>query len=123
MKQSEINKSYNALVRLSQVRLPIKTAFSVYQLVKKIEEPYKFAFEEEKKLINKYNAEVKANGIISFSSAEDKNSFQNELQELNQLDHDIEIEPIVIKIEDLGEQTITPSDIFALEGFVEFVGD
>lgn len=123
MKQSEINKSYNALVRLSQVRLPIKTAFSVYQLVKKIEEPYKFAFEEEKKLINKYNAEVKENGIISFGSAEDKNSFQNELQELNQLDHDIEIEPIVIKIEDLGEQTITPSDIFALEGFVEFEGD
>lgn len=123
MKQSEINKSYNALVRLSQVRLPIKTAFSVYQLVKKIEEPYKFAFEEEKKLINKYNAEVKENGIISFSSAEDKNSFQNELQELNQLDHDIEIEPIVIKIEDLGEQTITPSDILALEGFVEFEGD
>ena len=123
MKQSEINKSYNALVRLSQVRLPIKTAFSVYQLVKKIEEPYKFALEEEKKLINKYNAEVKENGIISFSSAEDKNSFQNELQELNQLNHDIEIEPIVIKIEDLGEQTITPSDIFALEGFVEFEGD
>ena len=123
MKQSEINKSYNALVRLSQVRLPIKTAFSVYQLVKKIEEPYKFALEEEKKLINKYNAEVKENGIISFSSAEDKNSFQNELQELNQLDHDIEIEPIVIKIEDLGEQTITPSDIFALEGFVKFEGD
>lgn len=123
MKQSEINKSYNALVRLSQMRLPIKTAFSVYQLVKKIEEPYKFAFEEEKKLINKYNAEVKENGIISFSSAEDKNSFQNELQELNQLDHDIEIEPIVIKIEDLGEQTITPSDILALEGFVEFEGD
>lgn len=123
MKQSEINKSYNALVRLSQMRLPIKTAFSVYQLVKKIEEPYKFALEEEKKLINKYNAEVKENGIISFSSAEDKNSFQNELQELNQLDHDIEIEPIVIKIEDLGEQTITPSDIFALEGFVEFEGD
>ena len=123
MKQSEINKSYNALVRLSQVRLPIKTAFSVYQLVKKIEEPYKFALEEEKKLINKYNAEVKENGIISFSSAEDKDSFQNELQELNQLDHDIEIEPIVIKIEDLGEQTITPSDIFALEGFVKFEGD
>ena len=123
MKQSEINKSYNALVRLSQVRLPIKTAFSVYQLVKKIEEPYKFALEEEKKLISKYNAEVKENGIISFSSAEDKNSFQNELQELNQLNHDIEIEPIVIKIEDLGEQTITPSDIFALEGFVEFEGD
>ena len=123
MKQLEINKSYNALVRLSQVRLPIKTAFSVYQLVKKIEEPYKFALEEEKKLINKYNAEVKENGIISFSSAEDKNSFQNELQELNQLDHDIEIEPIVIKIEDLGEQTITPSDIFALESFVEFEGD
>ena len=123
MKQLEINTSYNALVRLSQVRLPIKTAFSVYQLVKKIEEPYKFALEEEKKLINKYNAEVKENGIISFSSAEDKNSFQNELQELNQLDHDIEIEPIVIKIEDLGEQTITPSDIFALEGFVEFEGD
>ena len=123
MKQSEINKSYNALVRLSQMRLPIKTAFSVYQLVKKIEEPYKFALEEEKKLINKYNAEVKENGIISFSSAEDKNSFQNELQELNQLDHDIEIEPIIIKIEDLGEQTITPSDIFALEGFVEFEGD
>ena len=123
MKQSEINKSYNALVRLSQVRLPIKTAFSVYQLVKKIEEPYKFALEEEKKLINKYNAEVKENGIISFSSAEDKDSFQNELQELNQLDHDIEIEPIVIKIEDLGEQTITPSDILALEGFVEFEGD
>ena len=123
MKQSEINKSYNALVRLSQVRLPIKTAFSVYQLVKKMEEPYKFALEEEKKLINKYNAEVKENGIISFSSAEDKNSFQNELQELNQLDHDIEIEPIVIKMEDLGEQTITPSDIFALEGFVEFEGD
>ena len=105
------------------MRLPIKTAFSVYQLVKKIEEPYKFALEEEKKLINKYNAEVKENGIISFSSAEDKDSFQNELQELNQLDHDIEIEPLVIKIEDLGEQTITPSDIFALEGFVEFEGD
>lgn len=120
MKQMEINKTYGALSHLSQMQLPINIAYKVYSLIKKLDEPYKFAMEQEKKLIEKYKGEFKNDGSISFASIDDKVAFQKEFFELQNLEHDIDFEKIIIKTDDLGKQTITAADIFALEGFVAF---
>lgn len=120
MKQSKINNAYGALTKLAHRQLPAKTAFYVYKLTKKVEEIYSFAVEQERKLIDKYHAEIQSDGMILFKNASDKESFQAEFAELNNLEHDIGTDPIVIKIDDLGEQTLSMSDIFALEDFITF---
>ena len=120
MKQSQINNMYGALTKLAKMQLPARTAFGIYKLAKKVEEIYSFAVEQESKLIDKYHAEIKDGGMITFQSAEDKENFQAELSELNNLEHDIDVDKITIKIDDLVNQTLSMSDIFALEDFITF---
>lgn len=120
MKQSKINNVYGALTKLAKMQLPARTAFGIYKLAKQIEEIYNFAVDQERKLIDKYHAVIQDDGTITFKSVEDKERFQAELSELNSLEHDIDVCKITIKIDDLGNQTLSMADIFALEDFITF---
>ena len=121
MKQFKINQAYIALTRLSEMKLPIKAAYGVYVLTKQLSTPYEFSLQQEKGLIEKYHGNIQKDGMISFQSSEDTNNFQKELIELNNFEQEIEIKPVTINISDLNGQSIIPSDIISLEGFVNFV--
>lgn len=121
MKQFQINRAYEVLVKLSKMELPIKIAYGVYMLIKELATQYEFSLQQEKIMIEKYHGEIHQDGSISFQSVEDSKDFQKELIELNNLEPEIKVSPVTINIGNLKGQSITPSDIISLEGFVNFV--
>jgi hypothetical protein len=71
MKQIQINKAYTSLNKILNMHFPIKKAYQIYLLSKKLNSILDFFLEEERKLIKKFNAEIKENGEVSFKNAAD----------------------------------------------------
>ena len=118
--QSQINNAYASMHKIAGMQLPIKQAYAIYLLSKKIKEHFDFFVEQEKKLIEKYNAEIKDNGTISFSNQEDAIKFQEEYNDYQAFEIEEDFTPITLKFADCGEQNITPADIANLESFIAF---
>lgn len=120
MTQLEINKAYPALMRLSGLRLPIKKARSMYEMAKLAENHFQFAVSEEKKYILEFNGQERPDGTVSFFSTEQFASYQAKITELNELEIEWQLEPVVLTEEDIGDQLISFADIDSLDGFVIF---
>lgn len=120
MTQNKVNKAYPALMRLSELRLPVKKARGLYTLIKKTEEHFQFAVNEERKYITESNGIENEDGTITFKSPEQFAQFQEKMAELKELAIEWDIEPVVLTEKELGEQVISTSDIYNLEGFVSF---
>jgi len=120
MKQEKINKAYGSLGKLSDYSLPVKKARGIYNLMKAVENAYQFALSEEKKYLAEYGGKIEENGSIVFETPTDCALFKDRLDELCNMEVDIEVEPIILSEQDFGEQTLTPADIYNLEGFVCF---
>lgn len=120
MKQYQINKAYNALGRLANMQLPVRDARNIYMLSKQLDNAYNFELEQEKKLIDKYHGVFTNDGGVTFASKEDGDNFGKALAELNNLDVDVDFDPVVISCEAMGDQRISPFDVACLDGFVVF---
>ena len=120
MTQFKLSKAYPSLVRLAEYRLPVKKALAIYKITKKAEEHFRFAAQEERKYIEEFDGKINTDGTISFDSPEQYGKFSEKLADLNDLQIEWTDEPVVLTEADLGEQQISPSDIFNLEEFVSF---
>lgn len=120
MKNITIIGAYGALKELSMLKLPMKTAYAVYKMLKKADECYNFFIAEERKLIEKYNGEVDpATGRISFNDADVNMAFQMEYAELHTLDIDWDLAPVCLNLDVLSDDCkLTPSDFAALAEFI-----
>lgn len=119
VKQHTITKAYQALVRLSYMNLPIKTAYSVYTLMGEIEPAYQCGAKLEQDILTKLNMKVEGDRIVP-PDEETLNQYVSNMKELNDMDVNVEFHPVKICCEDLGDQKMKPSDMKALEGFVSF---
>ena len=119
MKIQQLLNAYPIMQKLITLKLPVKKAHRVFLMVKKIEEQREFFIQEERKLIEQYEAEVKADGMIYFKDAESKNAFMAADAELGQIEID-GLECITLTYDDMGDVEFTAADIAALEGVVEF---
>lgn len=120
MTQYEVNKAYPALMRLAEFRLPVKKARCLYEITKKAEEHFQFAIAEERKYIIEFKGQERPDGTVSFEKPELFGKYQKKIMELNNLEIEWDFKPIVLTESDVGEQTISTSDIHSLEGFVTF---
>lgn len=120
MKQEKINRAFPSLSKLRDLSLPVKKARAIYKLYVAIEGAYNFAAEEEKKYLSEFSGTLMPNGSINFKSQEDCDAFKLKFDELCGMDAEVEFEPVVLTDDDIGDQPITPGDIFNLEGFVIF---
>lgn len=120
MTQYKVNKAYGALSRLTEFKMPVKKARALYTITKKAEEHFNFAVQEEKKYIAECNGKINDNGSVSFETPELFKEFQEKLMELNESEVDLDIQPLILTDADIGEQSISASDMYALEGFVSF---
>ena len=103
-----------------ELKLPIKKAYKIYNLAKFIEDKRQFFVQEERKLVDKFNAEILENGNIKFNSAEDQMIFSKEHADLMQYEIE-ELETLELNFDDLGDATFTAKDLMALEGAINFV--
>jgi hypothetical protein len=106
--------------KLMNLKLPVKKAFKVYSLAKQINEQRDFFINEEKKLIEKFQAIVDEGGRVSFNSAEDQEGFLKEHNELkNYVPEGIEV--LELSFADLGDAEFTPMELATLEGVISFI--
>lgn len=107
------------LQRMMELKLPIKKAYAVYSLAKVINEQREFFINEEKKLIEKFSAEILSNGNIRFEDVESQNKFVAEHNALMQ--YEVNVVAIDLSFEDLGNAEFTPAELMQLEGAVNFI--
>ncbi len=120
MIQEKINRAYESLMKLNNFKLPVKKAYAVYKLVQAVDSAYQFALSEERKYLDEFHGTLSENGNITFLTPSDCTAFKTKLDELCNMEVDIDIEVVKLDEKDLGEQTLSPADIFNLEGFVDF---
>lgn len=118
MKIQQLLNAYPTMQKLITLKLPVKKAHKVFLMVKKAEEQREFFIQEEKKLIEQYEAEIKEDGRIYFKDAESKDAFLAADADLGQVEID-SLECITLTYDDLGDIDFTAADIAALEGVVE----
>lgn len=120
MKQEKINRAFPSLMKLRDINLPVKKARAIYKMYVTVEGAYEFALGEEKKYLSEFNGTVAGDGSINFNSPEECAAFKEKFEELVHSEVDLNIEPVVLSENDIGDQTLTPGDIYNLEGFVIF---
>ena len=120
MKQYLIHRAYTTMSRMWNMQLPVRVAHEIYMLMKKLEPFHSYGIEQERKLVAKYNGEVSADGQILFRNKDDAPLFRSELIEMNDLEVEVEFEPVRIPFDAVAEGTLSPMDICNLDGFVIF---
>ena len=105
-------------------------SYKIAKAAKLVDEQNAFYVEEEGKIIEHYAVKDEETGLvkiidgnrISFANQDDAMNFNKEINELQQTEVEI-FDPIDIHISDFrsGDMDLTPSDILALEGFVNFI--
>lgn len=120
MRQQSVVKACDALYNLTNCRLPVKKAYSVYKLQQALESPYNFVANEERKAIEDCHAEVQPDGKITFKEISDAVKYRDRMNEVYDMDVEIKAEPVTLTEKDMGDATISPADIAALEGLITF---
>jgi hypothetical protein len=120
MKIQQLLNAYPIMQKLITLKLPVKKAHKVFLMARKAEEQKEFFVQEERKLIEKYEADIKEDGRIYFKDSESKDAFLAEDTELGQIEID-DFDPIYLTYDDMGDETFTAADIAALDGVVIFV--
>ena len=77
-------------------------------------------------LLKKYNPKHLENGSLQFEIPEDAEAFRKDIDEMQNMEIDINADPIVLDMEmykALGsnQPVITPAELSTLEGFIEMV--
>jgi hypothetical protein len=123
LKLEDLVNSTEALQKLSNTSLKARPAFTVSKMLKEAEKELANFNEVRMNLINKYGEKDEDGKLITDENdnckitAEHINDFSNELQEL--VATTIEINANKLTLEDLGNADFTPSEIAALEPFVD----
>ena len=113
-----IFNSVNSLKSLYTLKLPMKKAYALYQLLSEIEKQTAFFIEKEKELVEKYSGKVDENGQIIFEEEQKAKDFNKEHQELMSIEVDLSVDKIVLSEAEVGEATFSPQDIANLIAFI-----
>lgn len=130
MKYINILKAQKPMQYIMKLRLPIrenKKSRAIYKMVLDIEELASYIQLEERKIIEKYQGAIQPNGTINFGDDSDgtfkAQACVAEISEFENSEAEWNHEVIKLSEESLvddGGFTLSPEEIFYLEGFVEF---
>ena len=120
MTLNKILNSIQSIEKMITYELPVREAYKIYSLAKTINEKREFFINEEKKLINKYNAEILETGEIKFQSIEDKNNYIAENQALREFEFE-DIKPLDLSFSIFDKINFTPADFIVLDGVINFI--
>ena len=119
MKQNKLVRAYKSLNKLANQELPITIACKVHRLIVSIRPAWEFQVSEEEKILGRLKPEVLTGGDLQVKSVEEAQEFKTRAKEIGDIDvDDITIVPIAIPAN--IDAALTPNDIEALDGFIEF---
>ena len=104
--------------KMMNYNLPIKAAYSIFNLAKIINQQQEFFTQKERDLITQHEAEILDGGNVRFKDSQSQIEFMKAHNEL--MSCEIEgLESITLKFDDFKDATFTPAEIAALEGVIE----
>lgn len=115
---NEMLKALPVLQRVVNFQLAPKKAYEVLSLAKKINEKRAFFIKEERKLIEKFNAEMDETGAYVFPTEEECLAFSEAAEEMMEMDAGIQ--KIDLSFEDFSENTMSPAELATLECIINF---
>ena len=120
--------TFNLLLKLSIVlqkfylsSLDAKISYSLYKLLKKIQEELDFYSKEEEKLVETYADGIDEKGKVIFSDEQKKKMFLNEIEKLQNTNIDLDFSKIDISLADIQNIKLAPSDFYLLENVINFI--
>lgn len=117
MKQLKIIEAYKAIQKMMDEPLTIGSSYKIFKLKKKLQDQWDFQYDEEQKLLSELQPDMNSDGM-KFASTEDADKYRALIKELSNIDVDIEGLPIQIPLTE--NITLSPANIEALDGFIEF---
>ena len=130
MKYINIIKAQAPMQQITKLKLPIKEnkkSRLIYKMALDIKEIVDYLQQEQFKIIEKYKGMFQQDGSVSFGNDKDgvdrANACMAEIQALENMDVEWNYDKITLSTESLGEAddfTLSPEEIFYLEGFIEF---
>ena len=119
LKLGELNIVLESLNKLIDKEIPIKTSYKLSKLTKRLIDEHSIYEKNRMKLINKYAEKDVDNNIIinkkdnsTTMIGENKINFNKEFTELINIEMELEFEKI--KLDDLGEISISPRNLLYL---------
>ena len=109
------------LQKFYQFSLNAKLSYSLYKLLKKIQEELDFYSKEEEKLVETYADGIDENGKVIFSDEQKKKMFFNEIEKLQNTNIDLQFDKINVSLNDIQNVQLAPSDFYLLENIINFV--
>ena len=120
MKQGDIVRSYPALMWLGNQHMNRDDAWAVFEFTESAEKIIQFQAAEERKLVEKYGAEMDSNGMFKFKDHESFVKFEDEMNALHELEAE-GLKPLKISLAANPDITISPKEIKDLKGVVDIV--
>lgn len=130
MKYINIIKAQAPIHYMAKMKLPIKEnkkSRAIFKMVLAIDEFAAYIKEEETKIIEKYKGVIQSDGSIQFGNDQDgvnrANLCVKEIAEFENSDVDWNYEVVRLSEESLADASdfsLSPEEIFYLEGFIEF---
>ena len=109
------------LQKFYQFSLNAKLSYSLYKLLKKIQEELDFYSKEEEKLVETYADGIDEKGKVIFSDEQKKKMFFNEIEKLQNTNIDLDFSKIDISLADIQNIKLAPSDFYLLENVINFI--
>ena len=109
------------LQKFYQSSLDAKISYSLYKLLKRIQEELDFYAKEEEKLVEIYADGIDEKGKVIFSDEQKKKMFFNEIEKLQNTNIDLDFSKIDISLADIQNIKLTPSDFYLLENIINFI--
>lgn len=116
-------EAYQALGRIWNRPFRMKDSRDLMMMRIELEKEAKYHDEEIQKYLFRYNPKTLENGYYQFETEEDKNEFNKILNDLQETEVDLDLEPVVIDLKKYANDDIrfSPSDLYQLNGFVTII--
>ena len=114
-------RAYPLLQQFLQLSGNAQQSYQLYKFLKQIQEDVDFYVQEEKKLIEKYAANVDQDGQISFDDKENQKLFSQEINNLQNMELPQLMNTITIPLKSIQNIQLTPADFYLLENIINFV--
>ena len=109
------------LQKFYQFSLNAKLSYSLYKILKKIQEELDFYSQEEEKLVETYAEGIDEKGKVIFSDEQKKKMFFNEIEKLQNTNVDLQFDKINVSLNDIQNVQLAPSDFYLLENIINFI--
>lgn len=118
IRMSKAVDAYKVVSGMGQKSMQVQTALKLFRLKKALEPQFEFYREQETRLIKTNGGTISETGNVKFTDAEKQLTFLQERREMNEMEVDLETEPVKINCADLKE--ITVNELEALDGLIDF---